>query len=115
MVSSLIEVESAEYVGVDVQAQVGALPYYRNADVQQAAVGAIRALLDFDGVDFGQTLYLSKVYEALEGLDGAANVFVSRFRRATDAQDIAPGGVITLAEHEVPIAGAITVTVTGGA
>ncbi|MET0622220.1 MAG: baseplate J/gp47 family protein [Pyrinomonadaceae bacterium] len=103
MISTVIEVESPFYVPIVIKAQVGVLSYFDNAEVGRAASAAIRQLLDFDKVDFKQTLYLSKIYEVLEALDGVDNVFVTQFRRLDASVPVAPDGRILLGENEIPV------------
>jgi uncharacterized phage protein gp47/JayE len=114
MMTSLIKIESPEYVRIDIAATVTAVSHFRNDDVQSDAEDAVRELLDFESVDFRQTLYLSKVYEKLESLPGVNSVFVSRFQRTGDAQAIAPDGLIQLLENEIPVMGTLVITTSGG-
>ena len=116
MVTTLIQIENPDYVQIEIQANINALPYFRNGDVLAAAQAAVAALFAFDKVDFAQILYLSKVYEALEALPGIDNTFVSRFHRAGDPQDIPPDGRIVLGQNEIPVLrpGALVLTVKGG-
>ena len=75
----------------------------------------IRDLFAFERADFAQTLYLSKVFEALEALDGVDFVVVNRFRRTTDVDPIAGNGVIQLSENQIAVLGAnLTVALEGG-
>ena len=125
MLTSFIQIESPEYIRVDIKAEIAAAPYFQNEEVKGASEKAIRALLDFETVDFKQTLYLSKVYEALERLDGVESVFVQRFTVAIDptllaieaqppSEDIAPNGLIQMSENQIPVLGTLAVTVSGG-
>lgn len=114
MLTTLIRIEAPDYVKIDVTATVEALPYFRRLDVVAAAEAALRALLDFERVDFGQTLYLSKIYEALERLDGVASVFVNVFRRAADAEPVAENGLIQLGQNQIPVPHDFRVEVKGG-
>ncbi len=103
MLTTLIEIESPDYVPVEIRAEIGVLPYFDKETVLAAADGAVRQLLDFEKVDFKQVLFLSKVYEALEALDGVDFVNVSTFRRAGAAQAIPPDGRIVMNTNEVPV------------
>jgi hypothetical protein len=114
MLTTFIHIEGPDYVSVNVTADVEALPYFRNQDVSAAAEGALRSLFDFEAVDFRQTLYLSKIYEALESLAGVNSVFVSTFQRAGGEDPVAERGLIQLAENEIPVLGNLTVRVSGG-
>ena len=116
MLTTLIRVEGPDYVSLDITAEVGAQPYFRNSDVTNAAETAIRNLFDFEKVDFEQTFYLSKIYEALENLDGVESVFVSAFNRAPEVrtQPIADRGLIQLDPNEIPVLGIVDIEVKGG-
>jgi Baseplate J-like protein len=114
MLTSIIEIESPDYVGIDIEANVIALRHFRNSDVQNDADKAVRELLEFEKVDFKQTLYLSKVYEKIEALPGVDSVFVTRFQRANVAAAIATDGLIQLLENEIPLAGRLTINISGG-
>lgn len=96
MLTSLIKIESPDYVRIDVTAEIGAVPHFRNEEVAAQAETAVRNLFDFEKVDFKQTLYLSKIYEALEQLEGVLFVTVTRFQ-------IAPA--ISLPRPSAPVIG----------
>lgn len=114
MLTSIIEIDGPDYVDIDIEAKVEAFAHFRNSDVQDDAEKAVRALLDFEKVDFKQTLFLSKVYETIEALLGVKSVFVSRFQRANLGPSIAPDGLIQLLENEIPLVGKLTINVSGG-
>ena len=129
MLGSLIQIESPDYTRIDVAAEIGAVPHFRNEEVAAEAEKAIRDLFDFEKVDFKQTLYLSKIYEALERLEGVQFVNVTRFQIApaislakpttpglalTGAGAIAEGGLIQLGENEIPVLNDLSVSVIGG-
>jgi uncharacterized phage protein gp47/JayE len=114
MLTSLIKIQSPDYVRIDIAANVTALSHFRNDDVQGDSENAVQSLLDFESVDFKQTLYLSKVYEKLEALAGVDSVFVTRFQRSGDAQAVAPDGLIQLLENEIPVMGRLVINVSGG-
>ncbi|HEX8720453.1 MAG TPA: baseplate J/gp47 family protein [Pyrinomonadaceae bacterium] len=114
MLTTVIEIKEPKYVSINVTASVEALPYFRNVDVSAAADRAVRSLFEFERVDFRQTLYLSKIYEALESLDGVMSVFVSVFQRSGDPDAVAGNGLIQLEQNEIPVAGNFRVQVTGG-
>jgi uncharacterized phage protein gp47/JayE len=115
MLTSIIDIQSPDYVRIDVTAQVGAEAHFRNEDVAAQAEAAIRDLFDFEKVDFKQTLYLSKIYEALERLDSVQFVNVTRFQIATlSSPPVDEDGVIPLRENEIPVLNELIVNVTGG-
>jgi hypothetical protein len=110
-----VEIGSPDYVLLDVDVRAGASPYRRKSEVEANVIATIRDLFAYERADFAQTLYLSKVFEALEALDGVDFVVVNRFRRTTDTAPIAGNGIITLSENQIAILGSsLTVTVEGG-
>lgn len=104
LIATVIEIEDVEYVPIYVTAEVGVKNYYASADVQEQVQQAAGRLLAFDQVDFGQTIYLSKFYEAIEAIDGVAFVNISEFRREGEEPEptVAPLGKIKLRSHEIP-------------
>jgi hypothetical protein len=114
MLTTVIRIEAPEYVQVNVSATVEALPYFRSSDVAAAAESVALALFDFERVDFGQTLYLSKIYEALENLEGVNSVFVTVFQRSGDEAAVAADGLIQLGPNQIPVPGNFSLRVTGG-
>jgi len=115
MLTSIIDIQSPDYVRIDVTAQVGAEAHFRNEDVAAEAEAAIRDLFDFEKVDFKQALYLSKIYEALERLDSVQFVNVTRFQVATlSSPSVDDDGVIQMRENEIPVLNELIVNVTGG-
>ena len=106
-VSTIIEVEDVDYVKVYITATIGVKSYYDPMAVQQAVEKAVGQLLAFDNVDFGITLYLSKVYEEIENIDGIEYVTVSEFRRDPPNPDYPANtslseGKIVLDDNEIP-------------
>jgi hypothetical protein len=139
MAGSIVYVRDAVCVPVDVDVSVIAAHHYDPEVVRQRVERAVRDLLAFDAVDLGQTVYLSKVYEQLEALDGLRAVTVTRFRvagrsdpgiqdvlarfgaasiddlpeavRRTLQVDVASGGRIDLKPFELPALGTLNATV----
>jgi hypothetical protein len=102
-ISTIIEIEDVDYVPIYVTAQVGVKSYYNHDDVKEQVQQAVSKLLAFEHVDFQQTVYLSKFYEAIEGIDGVAFVNISEFRRdGQPAGFVQPLGKIELGAHEIP-------------
>ena len=96
-ISTIIEIEDVDYVPIYVTAQVGVKSYYNRDDVKEQVQQAVSKLLAFENVDFQQTVYLSKFYEAIEAIDGVAFVNISEFRReGQPAGFVEPSGKIEL-------------------
>ena len=116
MLTTFLEVLSPDYVFLAISVEIGAKPFLRNEDVQNDAAAAIQNLFDFNKANFGETMYLSKVYEVLEGLTGVDNVFVSRFSRLGDPNPIPADGRIVLGPNEMRVLrqADVNLSVTGG-
>ncbi|MCJ7602010.1 MAG: baseplate J/gp47 family protein, partial [Desulfobulbaceae bacterium] len=103
-VTTIITIEDVEYVKLYITAAIGVKSYYPHEDVKEKVMAAAAALLAFDNVDFAQTIYLSKFYEAIEAVEGLDYVTISEFRRPNQpAGYVEPAGKITMKENEIPI------------
>jgi hypothetical protein len=104
MVEIADDVSESIYVQIYVTAKIGVTRYYDSAEVTERVQQAAGRLLAFDNVDFGQTIYLSKFYEAIEAINGVDFVNISEFRRAEAPEDtVEPAGRIVLRAHEIPV------------
>jgi len=81
ILTSIIEVVGPTYVGVYINATVHVAPQFSTSLVQQQVVSTLNTLLAFDNLDFNQTLYISKLYEVIQEIDGVAGVNITRFAR----------------------------------
>lgn len=120
-VTTVVAVREPVFVLVDLSVDVGVAPTFYRADVEQRATEALEALFDIDVSDFGKPFYLSKVYEAVDGVDGVAftNVTIFSGRRSYPVGEIVDPaalavGRITLRPREFPRQGVVTVTTSGG-
>ena len=66
MLTQIIEVADVDPVPIFVTAQVGIESYFVTEDVVAAIQSAAGRLLAFDRVDFGETVYLSRFYDAIQ-------------------------------------------------
>jgi hypothetical protein len=62
------------------------LPQFSRKLVEQQVQDAVRQFFAFENVEFGQTVYLSKIYEIIQDLPGVQGAVISTFARA-DAFD----------------------------
>lgn len=117
MLTTLIQIQDPSYVRIEVSAQISALGYFKSADVLANAQAAIQQVLDFATVEFGETLYISNIYEVLESVPGVDTVFVSTFNRSDAAGSLTSDGRILMGENEIPVLldGDLNISVTGGA
>ncbi|HEX8150654.1 MAG TPA: baseplate J/gp47 family protein [Pyrinomonadaceae bacterium] len=105
MAGTFVQILNATSVPVEVGIDIVYDKRYRLEAVRQSAEAAVRDLLAFENVDFGQPLYLSDVYGKVESVPGVAAMTVTRFRRA----DAAP-----LLTGELTQLGSTTLTAPGG-
>ncbi len=101
--STLIEIADVDYVKIYVAAKVGIESYYSRTEMREKIQLAVANLLAFNNVDFGQIIYLSKFYEAIEAIDGITYVTLTEFFRDGEADPILqPEGRIELKSSEIP-------------
>lgn len=93
LVGTRVEVEDVEYVPVFVGVHVDAEPRRPAGYLEGLARAAVQELLAFDRVEFETPFYLSKIYEAIEAIDGVAGLVVGEFARPgfDQAQTLATG------------------------
>ena len=116
MTAAVVHVKAPHVVDVFLRADVRAEPQYRQQEVRAAVEEAVGALLSFDAVDFGQAVYLSRVYDAAQSLPQVQSLTVTQFSR-DPAGGVDADGVIELSPFELARPGrqpAVAVTVTGG-
>lgn len=106
-VNTRIEVKGVDYVEIFVSASLGIEPYYEYREVAARAVAAAGRLLQFAQVDFGQTLHLSKFYEAIEAVDGVDYVNITQFERlplpcGESSAKILQEGMMKMGDSEIP-------------
>ncbi|BAP56309.1 hypothetical protein THII_2012 [Thioploca ingrica] len=80
-ITTQIEIANVDYVMIFVTANVKVKSHYEPNEVKAQVQQAAGQLLAFEQVDFAQTVYLSKFYEAIEAVEGVEYVTLSEFRR----------------------------------
>jgi hypothetical protein len=105
MLTCIIEVQEPVYVNVCIEGTLQIEPHLFAKQVQQRVENAVRQLLAFENVDFGDRLYLSKIYEAIEAIEGVAWVDVTRFAEKNSSAAIPQGGKLSFDWHEIPQTG----------
>ena len=100
-VGTRVDVSDATNVPIYVTAVVDVEHYFSNARIASQVREAVRGVLSFDRSDFGQTIYLSKFFEAIEAVDGVAGVNVTEFATADQPVPVQPLGKIQLKETDV--------------
>ena len=102
-ISTIIEIENVDYVKIYVTAEIGITGYYSREDILEKVQEAAGSLLVFDNVDFAQTVYLSKFYEAIEAIEGVEFVNISEFRPEDKASGYVEHlGKIVMGGNEIP-------------
>jgi len=139
MVGTSVHIQDPVIIPVDISVELVTEHNRVPETVRSKAQSAVADLLAFKNVDFGQPLYLSKVYEAVEAIDGVHAATVTRFRRQDQgppktlrrkvlldaglgdvsalierayAGEIAVEGRIDIGEVELPVPGTVSVTVS---
>lgn len=116
MATSVLRVLGPEPADVYLRATVRAEPYYLQEDVHAAVTEAAAGLIAFDTIDFGQPIYLSRLYDALQSLPQVASLTVTQFSR-TASGGVDADGVIELEPFELARAGypeTIQLVIEGG-
>lgn len=113
LLTSIVEVADPKYVPVTIAGRLTVEPGHFQSQIQQRARDVIRALWAFDEVDFGDTLYISKIYEAIEAIEGVAAVVVTVFSRPGPGGLPPPAplpqdGTLRFAADEIPLVPGIT-------
>ncbi len=105
IMTTLLDVKDPTYVNVSVGGILVINAYHFTEQVQQRVSNAVAELMSFDNVDFEQTIYLSKFYEAIEAIDGVDWVEVTRLGKsdpATDADLLPVRGQLVFGWDEIP-------------
>lgn len=100
-VGTRVEVHNVVYVPVFITAEVDVDAYYPTTRVTEQVRAAITGILAFERVRFGERVYLSKVYEAVEAITGVAGATVTEFRGPEQAATVHPEGKLTLGAREL--------------
>jgi hypothetical protein len=100
IITSQLAIAAPDYVSVALEATLEVTARAAPAQVQQRATDAIRALWSFERVGFGDTLFVSKAYEAIQEIDGVAGVVVTAFTAGGVA---IPDGRLALGPTQIPV------------
>lgn len=112
MISTQIDVVSAKEVPIVISATLGVVSFYSEASVEDQVRSAVAQLLAFDNVDFANTLYLSKFFEAIEAIDGVKFVDLTEFRRADQAAALGVQAKLNMGDDEIPLLAPEGMTIT---
>lgn len=101
MTTTAVRIFGPQPADIYIRASVQAQPYFLQSDVQARVERAVSDYLSFDAVEFGQPIYLSKIYDVIQSLPEVVSAFVSEFSRAPNGT-IDSDGVIELGPNELP-------------
>jgi Baseplate J-like protein len=96
-----VDVVGPDAADVYLRATIQAHAYFLERDVRAAVEAAVAGYLDFDAVDFGQRLFISRVYDVIQDLPQVAGLTVTQFSRLPDGE-IDGGGIIDAGASELP-------------
>lgn len=119
-----LEIRPPKYVALDIEADVCVEPDHFRSDVEQAVLRALSSRRFADGTlgffhpdnfTFGEPLYLSRLYLAIERVEGVDSAIVTRFRRFDehDPETARPATAANIARGFVAIAGLEILRVDG--
>ncbi len=122
MVTTLVNVRAPVFVKINITIrELGIEPSFYQDDVKQRAEDALRSLFHIERLSFGQSIYLSKFYEAIENVVGVAFVRgtgIAGTRSQPEGEEEVPQpeeGLLKLQSKEFPRLGEIDITdVNGG-
>ena len=100
MLTTTVSISDPTYVPLTIEIDLKVEPYYYLDEVKARVKAAVNAIWTFDRVDFGATLYVSKIYEAIEAVEGVAGVAVKVFARG--AEPNAVSGSLNFTPTELP-------------
>lgn len=102
IMTSILDIRDPDYVNVCISGTLEIDAYHFAEQVQQRVANAIADLLAFENVNFQDTLYLSKVYEAIESIEGVLSVFVSRLAKRGSTLELPEDGRLRFSWSEIP-------------
>ena len=103
MLTQIVDVEDVDYVPIFVTAEVGIESYFVPEDVVAAIERAAGALLTFEKVNFGDTVYLSRFYDAIQSTPGVRFANIKEFKQPDQEVAVEASGRIRLGENQIPI------------
>lgn len=135
MIGTAVRFHDADPVEIEVAVEILVEPHAEPAATRQLVERTIAGLYSFEHVGFAQTLYISKIYEAVEAIDSVRATRVVRFGRvdelsvdpidiairfgrvrrrgqkATTVERLPTNGQIEIGATEIPVLSALSVSV----
>jgi uncharacterized phage protein gp47/JayE len=102
MATTSLRVVGPSPADVYLRATVQAKPFFRRVDVQAAVQRAVADYFAFDAVNFGDRVYLSKIYDVIQSLPQVTSLVVTEFSRRPNTNQVESDGIIELEPNELP-------------
>jgi len=106
VVTTQVDIADPVYVSVRLGGSLIIEPYAYADEIKQRVGNAIRELFHFDNVDFEYRLYISKIYEAVEAIQGVTAVHVNKLQRhdaPADTRPVPEDGTLLFEWDEIPV------------
>jgi uncharacterized phage protein gp47/JayE len=86
MLGTQVDISGPLFTPLYLDVTVYYIPQYSAALIQQQVAQAVAAQLAFDTLTFNQHLYVSKIYEVIQEIDGVAGVNITTFAKGATYQ-----------------------------
>jgi uncharacterized phage protein gp47/JayE len=98
IMTTIVQIKDPTYAQVLIDATVTVQSQFSRRLVQQEVEDVVKNLLAFENVEFGQALYISRFYDAIQDIDGVLAVNITKFARLDPADqasspDLTNGGL----------------------
>jgi hypothetical protein len=112
MLTSIVDVRDPYYAPVTIVGELEVEPYVFQAQARRAAETAVQEFMSFKNRRFQDVLHLSKIYEAIEGVQGVSSVNIKQFSRpyrlgdplfGTNPPDLPKSGKLIFEWDEIPV------------
>lgn len=100
MASTPIEIVGPSPADIYLRATVQAEPYFLQTDVRAVVEAAVADYFAFERIQFGEPVFLSRIYDAIQSLEQVRAVNITQFARRPTGT-VMPNGVIELDPDEL--------------
>lgn len=111
LVTHEVTVADATYVSINIDADVVVKREFNQTAVGREVEAAIVAMLDFDQVDFGEMIALSRVYDVINNVEGVRYAVIETLDRDSGTGQL---DFFELGEFEIPVVGDVTIDSSEG-
>lgn len=107
MLTTQVEILDPNYPRLQIKVRAKAAAYVSKVAAEADIEATIAALFSFERMSFGQRLYVSKIYEALEALPGVEYLYVESFGTDNGSDAMTGGGTLEFGNSEIPVLGSL--------